>query len=134
MRGLTLSLIAVLGASTAAGEVLAAPSLVVPIDQSAAIALPRGVRDVLIGNPAIADVNVLDASKAVVLGKGYGVTNLIVIDQLGRTVMERQIVVAAPQSGRVSVIRGPRVDDYACASGCERAVGGDGKPAEAPKP
>ncbi|HGP4740429.1 TPA: pilus assembly protein N-terminal domain-containing protein, partial [Vibrio cholerae O1] len=70
-------------------------------------------------NPAIADVNVLDPGKAIVLGKGYGVTNMIVVDQLGRTVMERQIVVTAPE-GRVSVIRGSKVDDYACAGGCER--------------
>ena len=81
----------------------------------------RGTRDVLIGNPAIADVAVLDASKAVVTGRGYGVTNLIVIDQLGRTVKDRQVVVSAPEAGRVSVIRGGRVDDYACAAGCERA-------------
>ena len=103
-----------------AASAAAAASLVVPIDQSAAVNLPRGTRDVLIGNPAIADVSVLDSGKAVILGKGYGVTNLVVIDQLGRTVMERQIVVSAPTTGRVSVIRGARVDDYACAGGCER--------------
>ena len=114
-------------AVTWAGSAAAAPALVVPIDQSRTLPLPRGTRDVLIGNPAIADVNVLDASKAVVLGKGYGVTNMIVIDQLGRTVMERRIVVAAPETGRVSVIRGAKVDDYACAGGCERdqRSGGD---------
>ncbi|KQW71013.1 hypothetical protein ASE17_15095 [Phenylobacterium sp. Root77] len=115
---LTLALTALAGAAQAA------PALVVPIDQSTPLALPRGARDVLIGNPAIADVAVLDAGKAVVSGRGYGVTNLIIIDQLGRTVLERQIVVSAPAAGRVSVIRGPRVSEYACAGGCERA-GGD---------
>jgi len=119
MRRLLLALTAPLMILTAASTAAAA-SLVVPIDQSAAVNLPRGTRDVLIGNPAIADVSVLDSGKAVILGKGYGVTNLVVIDQLGRTVMERQIVVSAPTTGRVSVIRGARVDDYACAGGCER--------------
>ena len=119
MRRLLLALTAPLMILTAASAAAAA-SLVVPIDQSAAVNLPRGTRDVLIGNPAIADVSVLDSGKAVILGKGYGVTNLVVIDQLGRTVMERQIVVSAPTTGRVSVIRGARVDDYACAGGCER--------------
>ena len=127
MRGSAAGFISALTLVFAAGPALAASTMVVPIDQSAAVSLPRGTRDVLIGNPAIADVNVLDASKAVVLGKGYGVTNMIVIDQLGRTVMERRIVVAAPETGRVSVIRGPKVDDYACAGGCERdqRSGGD---------
>lgn len=118
MRRLLLALTAPL--MVLASPAAAAPTLVVPIDQSAALNLPRGTRDVLIGNPAIADVSVLDSGKAVILGKGYGVTNLIVVDQLGRTVMERQIVVSGPTAGRVSVIRGARIDDYACAGGCER--------------
>ncbi|WP_374655994.1 pilus assembly protein N-terminal domain-containing protein [Phenylobacterium sp.] len=119
MRGSAAGFISALTLAFAAGPALAASTMVVPIDQSAAVSLPRGTRDVLIGNPAIADVNVLDPGKAIVLGKGYGVTNMIVVDQLGRTVMERQIVVTAPE-GRVSVIRGSKVDDYACAGGCER--------------
>lgn len=113
---------------TFAGQAVAAPALVVPIDQSRTLPLPRGTRDVLIGNPAIADVNVLDAGKAVVVGRGYGTTNLIIIDQLGRTVMDRQIVVAAP-ADQVSVIRGGKLENYACAGGCARADG-----AEAAKP
>lgn len=119
MRGSAAGLISAFTLVFAAGSAAAASTMVVPIDQSASVTLPRGTRDVLIGNPAIADVNVLDPSKAVVLGKGYGVTNMIVVDQLGRTVMERQIVVTAPE-GRVSVIRGPKIEDYACAGGCER--------------
>lgn len=119
------------GLALLASAAQAAPALVVPIDQSTPLPLPRGARDVLIGNPAIADVAVLDSSKAVISGRGYGVTNLVVIDQLGRTVMERQVVVAAPSEGRVSVIRGPRVEEYACAGGCERSGGdkGGGAPA-----
>ena len=73
-------------------------------------------------------MSVIDAGKAVVSGRGYGVTNLVVIDQLGRTVLERQVVVAAPSQGRVSVIRGPRVEEYACAGGCERSGGDSAKP------
>jgi Flp pilus assembly secretin CpaC len=113
-----------------AGSAAAAPALVVPIDQSRTLPLPRGTRDVLIGNPAIADVNVLDPGKAVVVGRGYGTTNLIIIDQLGRTVMDRQVVVAAP-ADQVSVIRGGKVEDYACAGECARTGGGG---AEAAKP
>lgn len=132
MRRLLLGL--TLAATALSSAAQAAPSLVVPIDQSAALTLPRGTRDVLIGNPAIADVNVLSSGKVVVLGKGYGVTNLVVIDQLGRTVMDRQIVVSAPE-GRVSVIRGPKIADYACGSGCEQMGGGEQSQAqETPKP
>jgi Flp pilus assembly secretin CpaC len=131
MRRLLLGL--TLAAAALSGAAQAASSLVVPIDQSAALTLPRGTRDVLIGNPAIADVSVLSSGKAVVLGKGYGVTNLVVIDQLGRTVMDRQIVVSAPE-GRVSVIRGAKIADYACGSGCEKVGEPDAAAPETPKP
>lgn len=130
MRRSLSIMIAVLALCGGAAQA-ASPALVAPIDQATTIALPRGTRDVLIGNPAIADVSVLDISKAMVVGRSYGVTNLIVIDQLGRTVLERQVVVSAPSAGRVSVIRGGRVDDYACAGGCERA-GSEGTAAAKP--
>lgn len=126
MRPALLGLI--VGFTVLASASQAAPTLSVPIDQSARVALPAGTRDVMIGNPTIADVNVIDSRNAVVLGKSYGVTNLLVIDQLGRTVLERQIVVSAP-IGRVSVIRGAKVEDYACAAGCERAAAAAPPPA-----
>lgn len=134
MRPALFALVAGFTALASASQ--AAPTLSVPIDQSTRIALPAGARDVMIGNPAIADVNVVDSRNAVVLGKGYGVTNLLVIDQLGRTVLERQIVVSAPVAGRVSVIRGAKVEDYACAGGCERtgAPEGGADPAAAASP
>ena len=126
MRRLLLSLTAGL-ALLATSSQADAPSLSVPIHQSARLLLPAGARDVMIGNPSIADVNVIDGRSVVVLGKGYGVTNLLVIDALGRTVLERQVVVSGPNSGRVSVIRGAQVDSYACAGACEKEPAGDGK-------
>ncbi|WP_309645215.1 pilus assembly protein N-terminal domain-containing protein [Phenylobacterium sp.] len=119
MRRLLLSLTAGLSLLATASQA-DAPTLPVPIHQSARLLLPAGARDVMIGNPKIADVNVIDGRSVVVLGKGYGVTNLLVIDGLGRTVMERQIVVSGPSSGRVSMIRGATVDSYACAGICEK--------------
>lgn len=130
MRRLIFGLAAAATILAGASQAAAAPTMTIPMDQSAPLNLPRGTRDVLIGNPDIADINVLDGGKAVILGKSYGVTNLVVVDQLGRTVMERQIVVSAP-AGRVSVIRGGRVDNYACAGGCERA---DSKAPDSAKP
>lgn len=132
MRPALIGLIVGFAALASASQ--AAPTLAVPIDQSARVALPAGTRDVMIGNPAIADVNIVDARNAVVLGKGYGVTNLLVIDQLGRTVLERQIVVSAPSTGRVTVMRGAKVQDYACGVGCEPNVAASADPAAAAPP
>jgi hypothetical protein len=126
MRRTTSALAGLALAAGIAVPSLAAESLAVPLDQSAAISLPARAQSVMVGNPAIADVNVLDSRTAVVLGRGYGVTNLLVVDARGRTLMDRQIVVSAPDVNRVSVFRRsaetqrPDVNNYACSPRCER--------------
>ncbi|MES2723874.1 MAG: pilus assembly protein N-terminal domain-containing protein [Pseudomonadota bacterium] len=97
------------------------------IDQGVRITLPAGARDVMIGNPAIADINVVDSRTAVIQGRSYGATNLMIIDARGRTIQNSQIVVSAPSANSVSLYRGPgagaavaNVANYACAPRCER--------------
>ena len=126
MRRLTSSLAAFAVAAGMAFPSLAAEALSVPLDQSAPVALPPGSMNVMIGNPAIADVNILDPRSAVVLGKSYGVTNLLVLDGRGRTLIDRPIVVSAADTGHVTTIRGSatgaHVDNYACAARCEHTI------------
>src|SRR6185312_11597766 len=88
MRKLALSL-ALAPAAALAG------SLEVPLDQSAFVALPGPAHNVIIGNPAIADVSVPDQRHLIVTGKGAGVTNLVVTDAAGRPIFDRTIVVGA---------------------------------------
>lgn len=102
-----------------AGPALA-DSLQVRIDQAARVVLPSPARDVIVGNPAVADVTVIDGRSLIITGKGYGVTNLIVVDRAGRTVMDRQIIVSGPEGDQVSFYRGASVYNYACAPRCER--------------
>jgi hypothetical protein len=98
----------------------AAQSLAVPIDQSAVITLPAAARDVVIGNPLVIDVNLLNARNAVVIGKGYGVTSLQVFDEAGRSIYARQVVVSASDDNRVAFFKGSSVTNYACSPRCER--------------
>lgn len=114
-----LALLAALSVLTCAGAA-AAQGLTVRIDQATRVALSAPARDVVIGNPSVADVTILDARNILVMGKGYGVTNIVVIDARGRTILDRQIVVSASDDGRVSFYRGPDVYNYACAPRCER--------------
>jgi hypothetical protein len=97
-----------------------AQNLTVPIDQTAVVALPGAARDVVIGNPLIIDVNLLNARNAVVMGKAYGVTSLQVFDEHGRSIYARQVVVSASDDNRVAFYRGPNVTNYACSPRCER--------------
>jgi hypothetical protein len=115
---IALALTLVLG-SAVAGPALA-DSLNVRIDQAARLVLTSPARDVIVGNPAVADVTVIDGRSLIITGKGYGVTNLIVIDRAGRTVMDRQIIVAGPEGDQISFYRGASVYNYACSPRCER--------------
>jgi len=103
-----------------------AASLGVPLDQSALITLSSPAHNVIVGNPAIADVSVQDQRHVIVTGKGAGVTNLVITNALGRPIFNRQIVVGGSSADRVSLIRGPTVTRYACAPGCEELAAGQG--------
>lgn len=96
--------------------------LTVEIDQSARIQLRGAAGSVIVGNPAIADVTVVDANTLFVTGKGYGVTEVVVVDGLGRTLFQSQVVVAAGDVGRVRVWRGAQVTEMACASSCAPTI------------
>src|SRR5579863_724463 len=101
-----------------------AATLGVPLDQSVRIGLRTQAHDVIVGNPAIADVTVADPHHLIVTGKMGGVTNLIVTDAVGRTIFDRQIVVSASTGDHVALIKGPEVVSYACAPSCAVVSGG----------
>jgi len=114
-----LALLAALAVLTTGGPVLA-QGFPVRIDQASRITLSAPARDVVIGNPSVADVTIIDGRNLLIMGKSYGVTNLVVLDARGRTILDRQIVVSASDEGRVSFYRGPDVYNYACSPRCER--------------
>lgn len=118
MRRILTLAAALVALSTAAPAM--AESMPIRIDQAARIVLAGTARDVIIGNPAVADVTVLDGRTLVITGKGYGITNLMVVDGRGRTILDRQIVVSANDDGRVTMYRGGDLYNYACAPRCER--------------
>lgn len=98
-----------------------AQTLTVRLDQATRVALPGTARDVVIGNPKVADVSVLDGRNLVLTGKSAGVTSLLVVDSAGRTLLDRKIVVSAPDEGQVSFYRGREIRTYACTPRCEQA-------------
>jgi hypothetical protein len=118
MRRLPALLIAI--TTLAASGLAWAQGMPVRIDQATRVSLSAPARDVFIGNPSVADVTVIDGRNLLVMGKAYGVTNIVVLDARGRTILDRQIVVSASDEGRISFYRGPDVYNYACAPRCER--------------
>ncbi|WP_066730418.1 pilus assembly protein N-terminal domain-containing protein [Caulobacter sp. CCH9-E1] len=97
-----------------------AQSRPLPVAAGQAISLPMdgAVRDVVIGDPDIADVSVVSDRALVVLGKRPGVTSLLVFGPGGRPLTDRQVVVS--EGGAVTVYRGASASSYACGRQCTR--------------
>ena len=97
-----------------------AQSRPLPVAAGQAISLPMdgAVRDVVIGDPDIADVSVVSERALVVLGKRPGVTSLLVFGPGGRPLTDRQVVVS--EGGAVTVYRGASASSYACGRQCTR--------------
>ncbi len=109
-------------AAVVAAPALAQSRLSVPIDHSERVSLRGNASSVIVGNPAIADVTVVDANTLFVTGKGYGVTEVIAVDAIGRTVFQSQVVVTGGNSGSVRVWRGGTMSEMACSSSCAVSV------------
>lgn len=98
-----------------------ADAVSVVLDQARLLRIPAGVATIIIGNPSIADGSLQTGGLLVVTGKGYGTTNLMVLDAKGDVIAEHQITVSAPNNG-VVVYRGADRETLNCAPVCDRTV------------
>lgn len=97
----------------------------VEIDQAMRVPLRAAAGSVIVGNPLIADVTVVDANTLYITGKGYGITEIVAVDAIGRTVFQRQVVVSdGAGSGRVRVWRGGQATEMACGTSCSATIRG----------
>lgn len=128
-------------AAVASAAVLLSPSLGaaqsssmnVEIDQAQRVQLRGPAGSVIVGNPAIADVTVVDSNTLYITGKGYGVTEVVAVDTIGRTVFQSQVVVTdGAGAGRVRVWRGGQATEMACASSCSPSLRGTSGSAPTP--
>ncbi|HET7084257.1 MAG TPA: pilus assembly protein N-terminal domain-containing protein [Rhizomicrobium sp.] len=88
------------------------------------------VSTVYVGNPAIADVTMIDARHAFIQGKGYGRTNVMALNRDNVMVFNTHITVTGTDSGgTVTLNRGAHRVTLSCAGGrCEpTATPGDAK-------
>jgi len=127
-------------AAVAAAAVLAAPTagaaqsrLNVEIDQAQRIQLRGPAGSVIVGNPQIADVTVVDSNTLYITGKGYGVTEVVAVDPIGRTLFQSQVVVTdGDGAGRVRLWRGAQATELACAASCSPSMRGTSGPDATP--
>jgi len=117
-RKTLLPLLALVGALTFAAP--ASAGIIARIDEATSVSLPGSASSVIVGNPAVADVSIVDRRRIAVLGRTYGTTNVMVFDAAGRVIYNGLVTVTSPSAGHVSLFRGSAVHNYACGPRCER--------------
>jgi Flp pilus assembly secretin CpaC len=88
------------------GSVAFAEGVEVPLDQVHILTFKAPVKTVFVGNPVIADVTVIDSTHVFILGKNFGTTNLIALDQNGQESFNQQVTVLDRPGSTVTVQRG----------------------------
>ncbi|PHS41954.1 MAG: hypothetical protein COA91_00840 [Robiginitomaculum sp.] len=100
-----------------------AQNYTVEINKTQILHLPAPASAIVVGNTAIADVTVHSPNLLFIIGRGYGVTNLIALNDVGQTIMEADIQVTNSSSGkgkRVMLV-GQGWQSYACSPFCQPA-------------
>jgi hypothetical protein len=91
------------------------------LDEVHTLTFKSPIATVYVGNPAIADVTMLDSRHAFVQGKSYGVTNIVALNHDNVQVFNTRVSVTGGQSsGTVTLNRGAQRVTLNCAGGrCE---------------
>lgn len=123
---LTVSL--VLCAGLACGTVASAGEkadyLKISLDHARILKLDRSVSKVIIGNDQIADATVADPRTIVLTGKGFGTTNLVLLDSDGNAIVDERIVVTLDEAQTIRVYRQTDRSVMSCAPNCESKAAG----------
>jgi Flp pilus assembly secretin CpaC len=94
----------------------------VTMDYARLVRLPEGAQTVVIGNPLVADVNMVKGNQLfVITGKSFGTTNLVVLDRTGQQVGE-SIITVVPANDKVLVQRGSHRESLSCNPKCVTTV------------
>ena len=100
-------------------------SFAVAIDHAALFTLPPDTQALIVGNPSIADVTkpAKSGNLAVITGKAFGQTNVLVTDSEGRLLAAASIRVEQVGGPMVTVQRGADLrQTYSCTPACVPAL------------
>ena len=109
-----------------------ASDVTVALDEVRTLTFDTPVATVYVGNPTIADINMIDSRHAFVLGKGYGSTNIIALNKQGGQISDTRVDVRGNRRESTVVLnRGASRITYSCtADHCDvTPQPGDGKDA-----
>src|SRR5262249_26470005 len=76
----------------------------VAMDEVHTITFQTPVSTVYVGNPTVADINMIDARHAFIIGKGFGSTNIVALDGAGKQVFESPVTVLTRSASNESTV------------------------------
>ncbi|MDR0252849.1 MAG: pilus assembly protein N-terminal domain-containing protein [Brucellaceae bacterium] len=91
-------------------------------DQAHILRLERPVKSVIIGNDSIADAVMQDAKTIILTGRNNGVTNLVVMDKDGATMLDEKVMVGQNDLATTRVFRRTEMQVLSCTPICEPKV------------
>jgi Flp pilus assembly secretin CpaC len=95
-----------------------AEDLVVQYDQVSLQPLDRPASQIIVGNPSIAEVALQSDSMLAITGKTFGVTNLIVLDQDMKIILNQRVMVKTDDKV-VTLTRANASQSYSCTPKCQ---------------
>jgi Flp pilus assembly secretin CpaC len=92
--------------------------LVVEKNHTVRVALNAPASSVIVGNPEIADVNVVDSRTVYILGKGFGNSSVTITGRDGRALFDGEVSVTAVRQGAITVYKGLKPSLMVCTNVC----------------
>jgi Flp pilus assembly secretin CpaC len=93
----------------------------VVMNQAKIVKLTKDAATIVVGNPEIVDATVQDSRTIVLTGKGFGVTNLVILDPEGKAVVDEAVFVSRSDEKTLRVYRRSKVQTLSCTPFCEGA-------------
>ena len=124
-RALSVAALWAVGTLGLAAPAVADAGIQVEMNQAKIVKLARPADTIVVGNPAIADAAVQDASTIILTCKGFGVTNLVVLDSDGSPIVDEQVTVVRQAASSVRVYRRADIQTLSCTPYCESSYKSD---------
>lgn len=96
----------------------------VQLNKTEIVHLPEPAAAIVIGNPNVADVTVHSSETIFIVGRGYGDTNIVILNTAGQKVMDAEVHVTASNSRKnVRIFSGSSTmrASYNCSPYCQPA-------------
>ncbi len=101
-----------------AGQASAEQRVVVEKNHTLRVTLSAAAGSVIVGNPDIADVNIVDSRTIYIVGRGFGSSAVTVTGRDGKALFDGEVVVSGARQGAITVYKGLKPSLMVCANVC----------------